>query len=74
MICKTLKRIWLLDQLQYWIDNWTPHNSHKRSVNFGWIHTELTYKNDYESADIAEKARRLSITLPFRELTERDIV
>jgi hypothetical protein len=65
MIYKTLERIWLLDELQYWIDSWTKFNAGKRHTNFGWIQIQLFNNGDYESASVAEKARRLSIVLPF---------
>ena len=74
MICNTMTRIWLLDKLQYWIDNWTPPNASMRYNKFQWIEHRLRQNGDHESGDLAGRARRLSITLPFEELTERDVV
>ena len=73
MICKLMLHIKLLDDLQYWIDNWTPFNSSKRYNRFQLIGTRLYQNGNHESEKLADRARRLSITLPF-ELTERDIV
>ena len=66
MICKLLESIRLLDELQYWIDNWTHCNPAKRYSNFNRIECALRNWGDLESARIADKARSMSITLPFR--------
>lgn len=65
MICTLLERIQLLGELQYWIDNWTEFNGGRRYTNFGWIKDGLYHNGDYESESVAEKARQMSITLPF---------
>ncbi len=66
MICKLLRTIELLDELQYWIDNWTHCNASKRYVNFECIEHELEKNGDRESARIAGKAGKMSIMLPFK--------
>ena len=66
MICKLLRTIELLDELQYWLDNWTPANGGKRYDNFDRIWNELFLLGDDASADVADKARRMSVYLPFR--------
>lgn len=65
MICKLLGSIRLLDELQYWIDNWTHCNANKRYSNFNRIECALRNWGDLESARIADRARRMSIQLPF---------
>ena len=65
MICKTLQHIWLLDELQYWIDSWTPFNAAKRHTNFCRLQIQLWNNGDYESESVAAKARELSVILPF---------
>jgi len=67
MICKLLRTIELLDELQYWIDNWTHCQASKRYSEFGWIEHELKKNGDRESASIAEKAGSMSIMLPFKD-------
>ncbi len=74
MICQIMQHISLLDELQYWIDNWTPFNASKRYNRFQWIASNLYQNGNHESEILADRARRLSITLPFEEITERDIV
>ncbi|KKN81603.1 hypothetical protein LCGC14_0318790 [marine sediment metagenome] len=66
MICNLLRTIELLDELQYWIDNWTHCNTQKRYHAFGRVEDELIAREDYDSASIAGRARSMSIMLPFK--------
>lgn len=68
MICKLLEIIELLDELQYWIDNWTHCNPKKRYANFDRIADRLWELRDMDSARVADMARRKSVFLPFSEV------
>ncbi len=67
MICNLLRTIELLEELQYWIDNWTHCNAQKRYANFERIAIGLWALGAWDAARVAEGARSMSIMLPFKE-------